>query len=146
MGRISARFQTEQLTVWPVNSRSDMGRPEYGAPFLLRCEYSQNNRSTVDDDGVEFIPSWTFFVGSTTMPGEDVTYDGEQLYYDGQLLFFSSAVTTNPLDVLRGYLCALGDYTGSSTPTADAKPIRAVRIQQNLRRQGSPDVTLYCGS
>lgn len=77
MGRISARFQTETMTVWPVTeSDNGYGTPVYGTPYTLKCEYSQQQKSVVDDSGVQFIPSWTFHV-STEVPRGSIVILGD---------------------------------------------------------------------
>lgn len=73
MGRISARFQTEPLTAWPVTEADDgYGTPVYGAPYTIACEYDQNSRTVSDNDGVQFVPSWTFYTQQAVSRGDYV--------------------------------------------------------------------------
>lgn len=146
MGRISARFQTSVMTVWPVTYSDDGYNTEvYGDPFLLKCEYSQQQKSVVDDSGVQFIPSWTFHVSAVYRDYVPVTYDSSLVYYDGALILYGvGPESIDPGSVLRGNYAVLGDYSAEAEPIDGAKPIRTVRVMQNIRGQ-SPDVTVYCG-
>jgi hypothetical protein len=112
MSRVSSRFQTNTLTVWPVTAESDgYSEATYGTPFTVGCEYDQKPKVMKDDSGNEFVPEFTYYVTATL----------------GQ--------------IERDWFCALGAFT-DLTPTANAKRIRAVRAQQNIGRLGGDDITV----
>ncbi len=113
MSRVSSRFQTNTLTVWPVTAESDgYSEATYGTPFTVGCEYDQKPKVMKDDSGNEFVPEFTYYVTATL----------------GQ--------------IERDWFCMLGESV-EATPTANAKRIRAVRAQQNIGRLGGDDITVF---
>lgn len=113
MSRVSSRFQTSTLTVWPVLSESDgYSDATYNAPFTVGCEYDQKPKAVRDDNGTEFVPEFTFYVTATL----------------GQ--------------IERDWFVLLGE-SDELTPDNKAKRVRAVRSQQNIGRLGGDDVTVY---
>ena len=112
MSRVSSRFQTNTLTVWPVTAESDgYSEATYGTPFTVGCEYDQKPKVMKDDSGNEFVPEFTYYVTASL----------------GQ--------------IECDWFCALGAFT-DLTPPANAKRIRAVRAQQNIGRLGGDDITV----
>ena len=66
MSRVSSRFQTSTLTVWPVTAESDgYSEATYGTPFTVGCEYDQKPKVMKDDSGNEFVPEFTYYVTAT---------------------------------------------------------------------------------
>jgi hypothetical protein len=113
MSRVSSRFQTSRLTVWPVTAESDgYSDATYGTPFVVGCEYDQKPKTMRDDSGTEFVPEFTFYVTASL----------------GQ--------------IKRDWFTKLGSFTDASPP-ADSKRIRAVRAQQNITRLGGDDITVF---
>ena len=113
MSRVSSRFQTNTLTVWPVTAESDgYSEATYGTPFTVGCEYDQKPKTVRDDSGTEFVPEFTFYVNATL----------------GQ--------------IERDWFVLLGE-SEELTPADKAKRVRAVRAQQNIGRLGGDDVTVY---
>lgn len=112
MSRVSSRFQTSTLTVWPVTAESDgYSEAVYGTPFTVGCEYDQKPKVMRDDSGNEFVPEFTYYVTASL----------------GQ--------------IERDWFCLLGSLS-DLTPPANAKRIRAVRAQQNIGRLGGDDITV----
>ena len=114
MSRTAAYFHRTPLTIWPVTFSTDGYNTKIpGAPFIVMCNYSQDNKSKVDSDGVEFIPKYIFYVTATR----------------GQ--------------IQRNSLALLGNHLSAPTPPNERETIRDVQekfVQQGL---GTPDITVF---
>lgn len=114
MSRTATFFHRNVLTVWPVTYSTDGYNTETaGTPFTVMCNYSQDNRSRVDKDGVEFIPKYTFYV--TAAPGQ----------------------------ISRGSLVLLGDHTAEPTPPGENEVVRFVQETEVQIGLGNPDITVF---
>ena len=134
MSRVSSRFQTAKLTVWPVLTESDgYSDTTYGTPFIVGCEYDQKPKTMRDDSGTEFVPEFTFYVNATIGQIERDWYV-ELGKFDVVNLDFNGA----PLEFNGSQLTAISEF-----PTDRVKRVRAVRAQQNIGRLGGDDITVF---
>mgnify|MGYP000359696245 FL=1 len=153
MSRVSSRFQTNTLTVWPVISESDgYSEAVYGEPITVMCEYDQKPMVMKDDSGNEFVPEFTFYISANSAVIGGINAQGRIQIDTAVNLFWpsesqitehgsmaSGGYKSSP--VKRDWFCLLGNHT-DLTPPSDAKRIRAVRAQQNIGRLGGDDITV----
>jgi len=113
MSRTATRFHRDRLTVWPITGTTQgYNTPIYGAPFTVRCNYSTDNKASVDSNGVEFIPKFVFYV--TAAPGQ----------------------------IKRNDRVMLGIHTDMPEPSSNAEIVRVENVKRVQRGLGSPDVTV----
>ena len=152
MSRVSSRFQTSTLTVWPVTAESDgYSEAVYGTPFTVGCEYDQKPKVMKDDSGNEFVPEFTYYVNADSVViGGIGAYGRSQIDTAVNLFWPSESATPELISTTGGYksspvkrdwFCLLGSFA-DLTPPASAKRIRAVRAQQNIGRLGGDDITV----
>ncbi len=69
MSSISAWSLTSKATIWPFLSMDEYGKPSYGPPVVIDCDYGSKTRRTSDGIGREITVKlyvWTEYATAKT--------------------------------------------------------------------------------